>query len=155
MIKLATLVYVKEKGKTLMVHRNKKANDMHEGMYNGLGGKFESGESPEDCAKRELFEETGLIAKSMRLKGTLTFPHCFGCGDDWYVFVYLVDEFEGKLITNSPEGELVWIDDNKLLDLRLNEGDYIFMTWFNKSEIFSAKFNYNDKKLIDYEVKFY
>jgi 8-oxo-dGTP diphosphatase len=155
MIKLATLIYVKKNNQTLMMHRNKKENDMHEGMYNGLGGKFDEGESPEECAKRELFEESGLVVKSIKLKGFLTFPNCFGGGNDWYVFVYIVDKFDGELIKNSREGELEWIDDDKLLDLPLNEGDYIFMKWFEKPEIFSSKFNYDGKKLIDYEVEFY
>lgn len=155
MVKLATLVYVKKNNQTLMVHRNKKENDMHEGMYNGLGGKFENGESPEDCAKRELLEETGLIAQDMKLKGILSFPDALFTGHDWYVFVFLINEFKGELTTNCPEGELKWIDDNKLLNLPLNEGDYIFMKWLNKPEMFSAKFNYDGKKLIDYNVKFY
>ena len=37
-----------------MLHRVKKENDYHEGKWNGLGGKFEAGESPEECAKREI-----------------------------------------------------------------------------------------------------
>ncbi len=155
MVKLATLVYVQKDDKTLMVHRNKKHNDMHEGFYNGLGGKFENGESPEQCAKRELFEESGLIAKSLKLKGFLSFPNSLGTGHDWYVFVYVVDEFEGELIGSSAEGNLEWIDSDKLLDLPLNEGDYIFMRWFDRKEIFCAKFRYEGKKLLDYEVEFY
>ena len=58
---LATLCYVKHNGKTLMVHRNKKPNDIHEGKWNGLGGKFEAGETPERCVRREVQEEAGLV----------------------------------------------------------------------------------------------
>ena len=57
-MKLATLCYVRQGNKTLMLHRIKKSNDMHQGKWNGLGGKFEMGETPEDCAIREIFERS-------------------------------------------------------------------------------------------------
>lgn len=155
MVKLATLIYVQKNGKTLMIHRNKKIGDMHSGKYNGLGGKFNPDESPEDCAKRELYEECGLVATKLNLKGILTFPNSLGSGDDWYVFVYIVTDFEGEIGYYELEGTLEWIDNDKLFDLPLNEGDYIFMKWFEKPGIFSAKFNYENKKLINYEVEFY
>jgi 8-oxo-dGTP diphosphatase len=63
-MKLATLAYLRRDGKTLMVHRNKKVNDLHQGRWNGLGGKFESGETPEECVIREIREESGLIARN-------------------------------------------------------------------------------------------
>ncbi|MEN8194366.1 MAG: 8-oxo-dGTP diphosphatase, partial [Bacteroidota bacterium] len=106
-MKLATLLYVMHEDKTLMLYRNKKENDYHEGKWNGLGGKFEAGETPEECAIRELKEESGLAAKSLKLKGHLTFP-LFDGKDDWYVFVFVIDKFEGELI-DSDEGELRWI----------------------------------------------
>ena len=59
-MKLATLIYIRRDGKTLMVHRNKKPNDMHMGKWNGMGGKLEPGESPEECTVREAREETGI-----------------------------------------------------------------------------------------------
>ena len=51
-MKLATLCYVKKDGKTLMLHRvgkdkQKSGKDIHEGKWNGLGGKLEPSESPE------------------------------------------------------------------------------------------------------------
>jgi len=70
-MKLATLCYVidKNRNSTLMIHRVKKENDYHRGKWNGLGGKFEPGESPEDCAVREIEEESGLIIKNIKMKG--------------------------------------------------------------------------------------
>ena len=44
-MKLATLCYIKHDGKTLMLHRVKKENDMHQDKWNGLGGKMEAGET--------------------------------------------------------------------------------------------------------------
>jgi len=153
MTKMATLCYVRSKGKTLMLHRNKKANDIHKGKYNGLGGKFESGETPEDCVIREVYEESGLKIEIPILKGFLTFPN-FAKGEDWYVFVFVATEFSGEII-DCPEGDLAWIDDDKLLSLNLWEGDKKFIPWLSGKKMFSAKFNYVAGKLKSHSVEFY
>ncbi len=151
-MKLATLCYVMKDGHTLMLYRNKKENDYHEGKWNGLGGKFEPGETPEECAIREIKEEAGLTVKSLVMKGFITFP-LFDGKDDWYVFVFIIDSFEGDLI-DSPEGKLEWIPNEKLPDLNLWEGDTIFINWLFQEKFFSAKFNYENGKFIDYSVNF-
>ena len=152
-MKLATLCYIRRDGQTLMVHRIKKSNDMHQGKWNGLGGKLEAGETPEECVLREVYEESGLKVHNPQLKGLLTFP-AFDDFEDWYVFVYLVTEFEGELI-DSPEGNLQWIDNAKLNDLHLWDGDPIFLAWLETKGLFSAKFTYNNGRLVSHEVVFY
>jgi 8-oxo-dGTP diphosphatase len=152
-MKLATLCYIRKDHKTLMVHRIKKENDMHAGKWNGLGGKLEPGETPEDCAIREIREESGLEAKHMVLKGLLTFP-LFAKNEDWYAFVFVVDQVEGEL-TDSPEGVLAWVEDDRLLELNLWEGDHIFLPWLEREGFFSARFVYQDGRLIDHGVNFY
>ncbi len=119
-MKLATLCYIKKDGKTLMLHRTKKKNDIHEGKWVGVGGKIEKGESPEECAVREVFEETGLKAEELKLRGLLTFPD-FNNSEDWYGYLYVVEKFSGEII-ESPEGDLKWVEDSKLfeLDMLLN-----------------------------------
>jgi 8-oxo-dGTP diphosphatase len=136
-----------------MVHRIKKANDMHQGKWNGLGGKFEPGETPEACAVREIYEESGLVARNLQLKGFITFPD-FSNDEDWYAFVFVVREFEGEMI-ESPEGVLAWVEDSKLLDLNLWEGDRIFIPWLDQPGFFSARFVYRDNRLEDHDVVFY
>ncbi len=152
-MKLATLCYVMNYDKTLMLYRNKKENDYHKGKWNGLGGKFEQGETPEECAIREVFEESGLIVKNPILKGHITFP-MFDGKDDWYVWLFVFKEFEGNLI-DSPEGKLEWIPNEKLTELNLWKGDQIFIPWLFEDKIFSAKFNYENGKYKDYSVIFY
>lgn len=154
-MKLATLCYVKDKknNKTLMIHRIKKENDYHEGKWNGLGGKFELSESPEECAIREIKEEAGLIIENPKMSGFITFP-MFDGKDDWYVFIFVCDKFSGELI-DSNEGKLEWIDNNKLLNLNLWEGDKIFLKWVMEEKFFSAKFNYENRKLLNYSVNFH
>lgn len=154
-MKLATLCYVTDKknNSTLMIYRNKKKNDYHEGKWNGLGGKFEPGESPEECAIREIEEESGLKVKNVTMKGFITFP-LFDGKDDWYVFLFTSDEFEGEQI-DSPEGKLEWIPNEKLTEINLWEGDKIFIPWLFEEKFFSAKFNYENGKFVDHSVSFY
>ncbi len=152
-MKVATLCYVRRNGHTLMVHRIKKANDMHMGKWNGLGGKLEAGETPEECAVREIFEESGLQVRNPLLKGLLTFPG-FANEEDWYAFVFVTDDFSGDLI-DSPEGHLEWIPDERLLELNLWEGDRIFIPWLDQPGFFSGKFVYKHNILVAHDVVFH
>jgi len=152
-MKFATLCYLRKNGKTLMLHRVKKENDMHEGKWNGLGGKLEDGETPEECAIREVKEECGLEVRNPHMKGIITFPS-FDGKDTWYVFLFLINECDGDM-TESNEGNLAWIDDERLFDLNLWEGDKIFMKWLDQDGFFSGKFVYKDGVLIEYTVEVY
>lgn len=152
-MKLATLCYLKKGGRTLMLHRIKKKDDVHRGKWNGLGGKLDPGETPEECVIREVREESGLAIKDPVLKGFITFPG-FDGEHDWYVFVYVATRFSGRL-TDCAEGRLEWIDDDKILSLPLWEGDKVFLPWLERGEFFSAKFIYKDGHFIRHQAVFY
>ena len=153
MFKLATLVYLKQAGHTLMLHRIKRAHDLHQGKWNGLGGKFEPGESPEACALREVYEESGLTIRHPELRGFLTFPRFRG-DEDWYAFVFVARQFSGTL-ADSAEGVLAWIENSRLLDLSLWEGDRIFLPWLDQDRFFSGRFFYENGQFRSHEVAFY
>ncbi len=154
-MKLATLCYVRDNqtNSTLMLHRVKKENDYHRGKWNGQGGKFESGESPEECAAREIKEESGLNAKPIKMKGFITFPVFDGI-EDWHVFLFVIDDYDGKLI-DSNEGNLERIPNEKLTKINLWEGDKYFIPWLFDDKFFSAKFVYEDGRYIRHSVHFY
>ena len=152
-MKLATLCYVRRDDQTLMIHRVKKANDMHQGKWNGLGGKLNPAETPEECAIREIFEESGLRVRNQQLKGFLTFP-AFSKDEDWYVFVFVCEEFDGELI-DSPEGNLRWVRNSELNGLNLWEGDPIFLPWLDRKGTFSGKFVYKDGRLVSHAAVLY
>lgn len=153
-MKLATICYISKEDKTLMLHRIKKENDIHEGKWVGLGGKIEAGETPEECIIREVEEESGLIIKNPSLKGVLTFPS-FKDNEDWYVFLYTASEFEGNMLDTSDEGELKWVKNEEVFDLNLWEGDKLFLHWMNKYRFFSAKLTYRQGKLVDNSLTIY
>lgn len=149
----ATLCYVRSAGKVLMLHRNKKEGDVHRGKWNGLGGKLEPGESPDECVVREVREESGLTIEAPRLRGVLSFP-AFKPGEDWLVFVYTADRHAGTLGT-CAEGDLEWIAAEKVAELPLWEGDRIFLPWLESGRFFSGKFTYVDGRLAGHDVKFH
>ena len=146
MTKLATICYIDNGEALLLLHRNKKPNDVHEGKWISVGGK------------REIFEETHFTVKEMDFKGVITFPE-FTPGHDWYTYVFKVTDFEGELISDeeSREGTLEWVPYDKVLSKPTWEGDYEIFKWIlDDVPFFSAKFTYDDKqRLVDKSVTFY
>ena len=66
-----SLCYIEKDGKYLMLYRNKKENDPNSGKWIGVGGKFEEGESPFECVKREVLEETGIVLRDAHFYGVI------------------------------------------------------------------------------------
>lgn len=147
---LSTLVYVRRDGHTLMLHKRR---GHQRGKWNGLGGKFEAGETPEACARREVWEESGLEVGTLDLRGFLTFP-LFDGARDWYVFVFVCRDARGEPVA-SDEGELRWIPDAELPELALHEGDRTFLPWLERPPFFSARFWYDGGAYRGYEAQFY
>ena len=143
----STLIYIERGAQYLMLHRTKKENDMNRDKWLGIGGKFEDGESPEDCALREAKEETGLTLTSLRYRGIVTFV-----SDRWeteYMHLFTADAWTGEIKT-CDEGELAWIDKAAVLDLPLWEGDKIFLRLLDTdTPFFSLKLRYEGEKLAD------
>lgn len=118
-----SLCYIERGEQYLMLHRVKKQNDQNHDKWIGIGGKFEPGESPEDCVLREVREETGLTLTRWRYCGIVTFVLA-----DWteYMHLFCADGFEGTL-RECDEGVLEWIDKSALRALPMWEGDKIFL----------------------------
>lgn len=141
-----TLIYIEEKSKYLMLHRTKKQNDYNHDKWIGIGGKFEQTESPEDCIKREVLEETGLTLKSMEYRGIVTFVS----DNDFteYMHIFWSDDFCGSLI-DCNEGELEWVEKSKMNNLPHWKGDEIFLDLIEKRvPFFSLKLIYSNGNLL-------
>ena len=145
-MKLTTLCYIEKDEKYLMIHRIKKKHDVNKDKWIGIGGKFEEGESPEECALRETKEETGLALTSYRYRGIVTFV-----SDKWeseYMHLFTADGFEGTL-KDCDEGELAWIKKKDLLALPAWEGDKIFLALMQQNRpFFSLKLCYDGERLL-------
>ena len=140
-----SLCYVFRGDEVLMLHRTKKKNDLNHDKWVGLGGKFEEGESPEDCVLREVREETGLRLTSWRYRGIVTFVSD-QYGTEW-MHLFTADAFEGEL-GECDEGDPVWIPRNRLHELPQWEGDRIFLRLLEEeAPFFSLKLVYEGENL--------
>lgn len=153
-IRLTTLAYVRRGPDTLMLRRPAGDDPQRLGCCNGLGGKFLSGETPEECLRREVLEESGLIVEVAELKGVMTFPGSRG-EDDAYVFVFVVTRFAGEPPAVGPEGELFWHPSDRLHELPLLPGDRHFLPWLDEPGFFSARFDYDGKDFLRHTVRVY
>ena len=126
---LATLGYIlsPDGRQVLLVRRDKRADDAHFGKYNGLGGKLEPEEDVVAGMRREIREEAGLECEAMLLRGTISWPGFGKKGEDWFGFIFRIDRFRGTPKSDNPEGTLLWVDVDKILELPLWEGDPYFL----------------------------
>ena len=152
-MKNTTLCYVEKDGKYLMIHRVKKVNDMNKDKWIGIGGKFEERETPFDCIRREMLEETGLTPNKLSYRGLVTFvSNEFGTE---YMHLFHTDDFSGQLVTDCTEGNLEWVDKDKITELPLWEGDRIFLDLLKKDvPFFSLKLIYEGSTLVSHTLEF-
>jgi 8-oxo-dGTP diphosphatase len=147
-MKNSVLCYIEKDEKYLMLYRNKKNNDCNGGKWIGVGGKIEENESPDEALVREVKEETGLTLTRSAFRGIVTFV-----SDTWegeYMYVYTADGFEGE-ICDCDEGELHWVEKDKLFSLPMWEGDRVFLTPLlnDSAEVFRFKLVYSGDALIE------
>ena len=136
----STLIYLERGDEYLMLHRTKKENDLNHDKWIGVGGKFEDGESPEDCALRETREETGLTLTRWRYRGLVTFVS--DCYETEYMHLFTADGWTGTP-KECDEGELAWIGKHELAALQQWEGDRIFLRLMDEHvPFFSLKLVY-------------
>lgn len=151
--RLTTLCYIEKDGKYLMLHRVKKEVDENKDKWIGVGGKFEPGETPEECLLREVKEETGLTLKTYQFRGIVTF-----LSDEWgteYMHLFTATEYSGEM-KECDEGELVWVDKSEIESLKLWEGDKIFFRLIEESKnFFTLKLRYEGENLVETKTQVY
>ncbi len=143
-----TLCYIEQNGSYLLLHRVKKENDINRDKWIGIGGKFEEGESPEDCVRREVREETGLELQEPRYCGIVTFQSD-EMAETEFMHLFRATRFSGE-IRDCDEGVLEWIAKEKFAELPHWEGDRIFLTLLDREvPFFSLKLTYQKGVLVE------
>ena len=144
---MTTLCYLERGDQYLLLHRTKKENDANRDKWIGVGGKFEVGESPEDCLLREVREETGLTLTSYRYRGIVTFvSDVYPCE---YMHLFTADGWVGEQNV-CDEGELEWISKKEFSALPMWEGDRIFLSLLEaNAPFFSLKLAYKGERLTE------
>lgn len=125
--RIAVLCYLyDEQGHVLLLHRLKEPNA---GMYSPVGGKldFSTGESPHDCALREIREETGIELghPDVRMNGIVSETGYEG-KTHWLLFLFEVTRpiaHEEIAEMSFDEGALEWVPARDVESLDIPETD--------------------------------
>ncbi len=146
-MKNTSLCYIENDGKYLMMHRTKNKSDGSFDKWIGIGGKFELGESPDECMKREVLEETGLKLEKYSYRGIVTFVS--DIYETEYMHLFTSNCFTGNISDTCEEGELVWVEKEDLYKLAMWEGDKIFLNLIasENQPFFSLKLEYRGDNL--------
>ena len=152
-MKNTTLCYIENSGCYLMLHRVKKENDENKDKWVGIGGKLEEGESPFDCVRREIKEETGLTPEVLSYRGIVTFvSDIYGTE---YMHLFTCPKFSGILSDKCDEGDPEWIKIEEVKNLPIWEGDKIFFDLLkNKAPFFSLKLVYKGDTLVSHKLEY-
>lgn len=146
-----TLCYIEKDQKYLMLHRVKKINDLNKDKWIGIGGKLENCESPHDCIRREVKEESGLELCKIEYRGFVTFVDMTDEKNPYteYMHLFWTDDFKGQLKI-CDEGDLEWVLKSKMKELPHWEGDEIFLDLIEKkAPFFSLKLVYKNGVLLE------
>lgn len=146
-MKQTTLCYLERGDSYLLLHRTKKDHDENRDKWIGVGGKFEEGESPEECLLREVREETGLTLTRWRYRGIVTFVSDIYPSEQMHLFT--ADAWTGEEHV-CDEGDLAWMKKRDFAALPMWEGDKIFLDLLDRDiPFFSLKLVYRGEKLTD------
>ncbi|MBP5180215.1 MAG: NUDIX domain-containing protein [Clostridiales bacterium] len=159
--KLTTLCYLTKGEDILFIVKGatqKNLSNMNVGKYLGVGGHIEDGESSYECIVREIREETGISAQSvkdLKLKGVAFFINDMCDNEIMYIYkgeyVSDVDPCPGT----CDEGVLTWVNKSRIYDLPIWEGDReIFRLLFGRETggTFEIKLTYHGDDLISVET---
>lgn len=145
---LTTLCYLERDDCYLMMHRVKKKNDINQDKWIGVGGHAEDYESPEDCLLREVREETGLTLTAYRFRGIVTFA-LLGA-ETQYMCLYTATGWTGELSEDCTEGVLEWVKKDRIRELPLWVGDWVFFRLLEEdAPFFSLKLVYDGDALME------
>lgn len=143
---LATLVFVIRDGQILLID---KKTGIGKGKINGPGGKLEDGESPEQCARREVREELGIRVSDLQYCGQHRFQ--FVDGLSIHVWVYKTGTFEGTP-TESDEADPLWVPLDEIPFERMWEDDAIWLPMLLRGERFRGRWVFDGDRMLDYEL---
>lgn len=139
-LKLATLVYALRDEQVLLVRRDREPN---RGLWVAPGGKLERGESPLDCAVREMLEETGLAIERPVLRAVMT-ETSPRADYQWLTFIFVAWEFAGTFTPAPGIGEFRWVPVDEVAKLPIPPADAVFFPrLLQDGATFTAKFEYD------------
>ena len=150
MVVYASNCHLLRNGRVLLKMANR---GVSKGYWNCPGGRIERGETPEECAIREVKEETGLDAKGLFEHGKLRFAFADGT-PDWVVHLFSSKNFSGKA-RNSREGRLRWFNIGGIPYNRMWDDARYWVQLMLDGRKFDAGFRFDrSRRISSYSIRF-
>ncbi|MFK7886618.1 MAG: 8-oxo-dGTP diphosphatase [Gammaproteobacteria bacterium] len=143
----ATLMFVVRGDQILLI---RKKRGMGAGKINGPGGRFEQGESPEDCAVRETMEELHVRPLSPTLRGRARFHFTHGYRLTVFCFVSYAHEGEA---TETDEAIPLWTPLNAIPYDQMWADDALWLPMLLRGEVFDGRYIFAGDKMVDYKFR--
>ncbi len=149
MKKILTLVLIHQEDKILL---GMKKRGFGAGKWNGFGGKIEEGETIEEAARRELFEEASLTVETLEKMGVIDF-HESGSEKVLEVHIYKARNFSGEP-EESEEMMPKWHSVNELPFDKMFPDDIHWMPLFLADKKFGGECFFDENyKIINHTIK--
>lgn len=148
----AVACYMRRGNETLFTDYRNYPHHLHEGKVAITGGHIEN-ESPDEANIRETKEETGIKIKKQRLRGIVLFSndkrtfHGKPAKYNFKVYFYESYDFDDSQM-RAKEGELIWVVNEKAIELEMHEGDRHVWEWMQKHEYFEGEIIHEGEKVV-------
>jgi len=144
---LATLVFVVREGRILLI---RKKRGLGAGKINGPGGRLERGESPLDCAVREVQEELRTTPTGLEMCGENRFQFVDGYSIHVYVFRATGCDAEPQ---ETEEAAPIWAPTQRIPYEEMWEDDELWLPLVLRGRRFSGRFIFDGDAMLDHEVE--
>lgn len=149
MKKILTLLIIQKDNKVLL---GLKKRGFGMGKWNGYGGKVTEGETIEEAAHRELFEEAGIRVPVIEKLGVLEFSWQGKEQDILEVNIFKATDFSGEP-QETEEMKPQWFDIHKIPFEKMWPNDEYFYPLFLAGKSFTGKFIFDENNNIaEYEL---
>ena len=145
---IATLLFVLEEDEVLLI---RKKRGLGAGKINGPGGKLEAGETPRQCALREVREELCISVLDTRPCGELRFQ--FTDGYSIHVHVFVSNRFDGEP-TETDEAIPLWFKRSEIPYAEMWADDRIWLPRVLDGATVTGKFIFSNDIMLGHEVHF-
>jgi len=142
----ATLVFVVEDGHVLLIHKKR---GLGAGKINGPGGRLDEGESPYDCAIREVQEELLVTPTGVRQVGELRFQFVDGLSIHGYVF--RADGCDGEP-QETDEATPLWTAIDEIPYDRMWQDDRLWVPLMLQEQWFDGRFIFDDDVMLSHVI---
>ena len=144
---LATLVFVVRDGRMLLI---RKKRGLGAGKINGPGGRLDPGETPYECAVREMEEELRATPVGLEHLGELRFQFVDGYGI--HVHVFRAGEQDGEP-TEIDEAAPLWADLDALPFDEMWADDRVWLPHLVAGRRFSGRFVFDGDSMLDHVLE--